>query len=57
MTVFHDRRTASYRELDGEAQQPPLWLNKTYSGGELPTRPDTPPKYPVDTTATATNMR
>lgn len=56
MTVFHDRRTATYRELVGEGI-PPLWLNKTYSGGELPTRPDDPPQYPVDTTATATDMR
>lgn len=56
MTVFHDRRTATYRELAGDLTTPSL-LNKTYSGGQLPTRPDIPPKYPVDTTATATNMR
>jgi hypothetical protein len=56
MTVFHDRRTASYHELTGD-RNVPGWLNKTYSGGKLPIRPDSQEQYPLDQTDSVVNMR
>lgn len=56
MTVFHDRRTDAYEELTGDLTIPSS-LNLTYSGGQLPSRPDIDPQYPVDQTASVVDMR
>jgi len=61
MTVFHDRRTSSFKELSSNFMYDPQYKNtlRTFglSGGTIPTRPDIKQQYPVDQTTAVVNMR
>jgi len=61
VTVFNDRRSAALNELSGSTSDAVISasaLNSIgLSGGQLPNRSDVQTKYPVNQTASVTNMR